>query len=159
MISNFFLPAVWKPIVVYASDDWTFNNGYMDGTSLVLAAGGSASQNIIAPEITVIPETLLLEVVSNRYADRYKPVDTVQLEIAYNDFTTDSILVPLNRSVKISPNADIKETFTITIVVSEATTITAIVLKVPQVAVAGLQEDTPYFGAPNIVTGKLKYCQ
>ena len=129
------------------TDDWTFNNGYMDGTSLVLAAGGSASQNITAPEIAVIPETLLLEVVSNRYADRYKPVDTVQLEIAYNDFTTDSILVPLNRSVKISPNADIKETFTITIGVSEATTITAIAHKVPQVAGAGLQEDTPYFGA------------
>lgn len=129
------------------TNDWIINDGYMDGTSLVLAAGGSASQSIIAPEIAIIPETLLLEIVADRYADRYKPVDTVQLEIAYNDFTTDSILVPLNRSVKISPNADIKETFTITVVVSEPTIITAIALKVPQVAGAGLQEDTPYFGA------------
>ena len=129
------------------TNDWIINDGYMDGTSLVLAAGGSASQSIIAPEIAIIPETLLLEIVADRYADRYKPVDTVQLEIAYNDFTTDSILVPLNRSVKISPNADIKETFTITVVVSEPTIITAIALKVPQAAGAGLQEDTPYFGA------------
>ena len=129
------------------TNDWIINDGYMDGTSLVLAAGGSASQSITAPEIAIIPETLLLEIVADRYADRYKPVDTVQLEIAYNDFTTDSILVPLNRSVKISPNADIKETFTITVVVSEPTIITAIALKVPQAAGAGLQEDTPYFGA------------
>ena len=135
--------------MVYGSNvltnNWVIQNGYMLGSALVLHAGGIASQNVTATEIAIVPEKLLLEIDADRYAVRYTPIDTVQFEISYNNFTSDSILVPLNQVVEITPKSDIKETFVVTIRVSQPTTISAITLKIPQ-SIGGIQENTDYFG-------------
>lgn len=128
------------------TNDWTFENGHLDGTSLVLSAGGTATQVITAAEIAIIPEAILLEITSDRYSARYSPQDVVSLEISYNDLSSNSFVMPLAPVLEIAPKSAAKETITLKIKVSQATTISSISLKVPQVNSGGLQEDTSYYG-------------
>lgn len=127
------------------TDDWVFSDGSLVGTSLVMAANSTATQVITASELALVPEKMLLEVTSTRYAARYAPQDMVYFTIEYNDFSSDSIIVPLCESAEIYPKSDVKETVTMVIKVSEATTISAISLKLEQDS--GLQEGVSYFGA------------
>lgn len=126
------------------TDDWVFSDGSLVGTSLVMAANSTATQVITASELSLVPEKMLLEVTSTRYAARYAPQDMVYFTIEYNDFSSDSIIVPLCESAEIYPKSDVKETVTMVIKVSETTTISAISLKLEQDS--GLQEGVSYFG-------------
>lgn len=53
--------------------DWTVTNGSVSSTSIVLNAGGVATQSLDTSDLATIPTEVLLSLVASRYTDTYAP--------------------------------------------------------------------------------------